>query len=107
MKQNAPYIIKSISEYHAFHKLPKPTHPLVSVINFKDLGLRDGPLPNSISYNFFSINLKKDFDGKVKYGQQYYDFDDGVMSFYAPRQVITLEGNFTKIPKGYAWRALC
>lgn len=101
MKQNAPYVIKSISEYHAFHKLAKPTHPLVSVINFKDIEMPDGPLPHSISYNFFSINLKKDFDGKVKYGQQYYDFDEGVMSFYAPRQVITLEGDFTKIPKGY------
>jgi AraC-like DNA-binding protein len=100
MKQNAPYVIKSISEYHAFNKLAKPTHPLVSVINFRDM-MPDRPLPNSITYNFFSVNLKKDFNGKVKYGQRYYDFDEGVMSFYAPRQVITLEGDFIKIPAGY------
>lgn len=100
MKQNAPYVIKSISEYHVFNKLAKPTHPLVSVINFRDI-MPDRPLPNSITYNFFSVNLKKDFNGKVKYGQRYYDFDEGVMSFYAPRQVITLEGDFIKIPAGY------
>lgn len=30
-------------------------------------------------YNFYSVYLKKNCDGKVKYGQQYYDFDEGII----------------------------
>ncbi len=79
----------------------KPTHPLVSVFNFKDMALPQKEMPASIAYDFYSINLKKNFEGKIRYGQQYYDFDEGVMSFYAPKQVITIEGEITKIPEGY------
>jgi len=42
-------------------------------------------------YNFYSVCIKKDFNGKVKYGQTDYDHDGGVLSFYAPGQVSTIE----------------
>lgn len=102
MKQELPRQIHSISTYHAFARLPKPMHPLVSVINFDECVETYGEMPQSLVYNFYSINLKKDFDGKIKYGQQYYDFDEGVMTFYAPKQVINLQEMPTKIPKGYS-----
>ena len=102
MKQETPHSIHSISAYHAFAGLPQPTHPLVSVINFDECEGRYGAVQQSLMYHFYSINLKKDFDGKVKYGQQYYDFDEGVMTFYAPKQVINLQELPTRIPKGYS-----
>ena len=45
----------------------------------------------TLVYNFYSICIKKNYKGKMKYGQNYYDFDEGMMSFFAPGQVITTE----------------
>lgn len=86
-----PCIINSISELHRILGLPKPEHPLVSVINFDDIKYSADESLTSVIYNFYSICIKKDFKGKVKYGQQYYDFDEGVMTFFSPGQVISTE----------------
>jgi AraC-like DNA-binding protein len=44
-------------------------------------------------FDFYSIALKRNFDSKVKYkyGQQTYDFDEGVMFFIAPKQVFSVQ----------------
>jgi len=101
MKPDTLVKFNSISEYHAFSQFEKPTHPLVSVVRFDEFCIPENCLPGSIMYDFYSINLKKGFDGKIRYGQQYYDFDEGVMAFYAPRQVIKIETGVSKIPEGY------
>ncbi len=88
---NHPYVINSISELHRLLQLPKPAHPLVSVINFADVKCVDDEKMRSIVYNFYSVCTKKGYKGKVKYGQNYYDFDDGIMTFYSPGQVLTTE----------------
>jgi AraC family transcriptional regulator, transcriptional activator of pobA len=88
---NAPLIINSISEQHRLYSLPKPEHPLVSVISFSDIALNPNSFVGAIAFNFYNIAIKKDFKGKLKYGQNYYDFDEGVMSFIAPGQVISKE----------------
>lgn len=93
MKKEAshPYIIESVSELHRLMKLPKPAHPLVSVIDLSDVKCRIDETIKSVVYNFYSICIKKDFTGKLKYGQNYYDFDEGVMTFFSPGQVISTE----------------
>ncbi|WP_343605770.1 helix-turn-helix transcriptional regulator [Fluviicola sp.] len=101
MKREALYAINSISEYHALTNLGKPVHPLVSVFNFKEYTQPNEARPRRMLYNIYVVNIKKNFDGKIKYGQQYYDFDEGVMTFYAPKQVIEIKEMITKIPDGY------
>ena len=93
MKKNAstPYFIHSISELHRILELPKPEHPLVSVINFEEITCYTDESMKSIIYNFYSICIKKGFKGKLKYGQNYYDFDEGIMTFFSPGQVITTD----------------
>lgn len=86
-----PYLINSISELHRLLELPKPKHPLVSVIRFEEIKCFDDESLRSVSYNFYCIALKKNFDGKMKYGQQYYDFDEGVMTFFSPTRVVTTD----------------
>ena len=83
--------IKTISEYHQVMGLPKPEHPLVSVINFESI--KRLPYDESISlvFNFYSISLKRSFNAKMKYGQQEYDFDEGIMFFISPGQVFGIE----------------
>ena len=88
---NSPYIINSISEVHRILELPKPEHPLVSVINLSEIKCYTDESLTSVVYNFYSVCIKKDYKGKLKYGQNYYDFDEGVMTFFAPGQVITTE----------------
>lgn len=92
MASRSPYRFKKISDYHQFRGLPKPEHPLISVINLesvKPLHHQDEPV--SLVFDFYSISLKRMFDAKVKYGQQTYDFDEGVMFFMSPGQVFSIE----------------
>ncbi|AUD02076.1 helix-turn-helix domain-containing protein [Spirosoma pollinicola] len=86
-----PYSIKSISELHRLLKLSKPEHPLVSVIDFSDITCFSDQKLRSIRYHFYCIALKKDFQGKMMYGQNSYDFDEGVMTFFSPGQVVTTD----------------
>lgn len=88
---NSPHVINSVSELHRLLSLPKPQHPLVSFVNLADVQDFCEVPANSFVYNFYSICIKNDFAGKLKYGQNYYDFDAGVMSFFAPGQVISTE----------------
>ena len=81
----------TIADYHQFAGLPKPEHPLVSVVRFEDIRSVVVEKPKSIINNFYSIALKRNFNGKLKYGQQQYDFDEGIMVFISPGQVITVE----------------
>jgi len=88
---NKPYIFNSVSELHRLLELPKPKHPLVSVIRFEETKCFEDEHLRSVAYNFYCIAIKKNFEGKMKYGQQYYDFDEGVMTFFSPMQVVTTD----------------
>jgi AraC-like DNA-binding protein len=86
-----PFHLKTIAEYHRFMELPKPEHPLISVVRFEDIKRMPNDSVTSIIHSFYSIALKKNFKQKMKYGQQAFDFDEGVMHFMSPKQVLTIE----------------
>ena len=101
MIDKQPHRIKSITEFHRFRELPKPEHPLVSVIDLKDMrGLRKDE-PRTMVYDYYFIALKKDLAGKMIYGQQEYDFDEGVMFFIAPNQVFSIAEANTQRQSGW------
>jgi AraC family transcriptional activator of pobA len=91
MKRNdpAPHRINSISELHKLLGLPKPLHPLVSLVQNCDLKMVKEEFPTSLSLNFYKISYIENLHGKIKYGQSYYDFDEGGMVFVAPHQLLT------------------
>jgi len=93
--------IDTISAYHQFAGLPKPEHPLISVVRFDDIRPRQIDRPKAIVNNFYSIALKRNFNGRLNYGQQPYDFDDGVMVFLAPGQVLTVTTDEPAEPTGW------
>jgi AraC family transcriptional activator of pobA len=101
MKNNNTYFLNSVSELHQFLNIKKPTHPLVSVVNLDDINAVVAEEMITIVYNFYTIYLKKNFDGKIKYGQQYYDFDDGIMTFFAPKQMFSIEESSTTKVEGW------
>jgi AraC-like DNA-binding protein len=100
MANNTPYKFKTISEYHTFRGLPAPEHPLISVVNFDDIQLKDDE-PKSLVCSFYAIALKRHPDAKLKYGQQEYDFNEGVMLFMAPGQVFGIKTEGHEKPSGW------
>ncbi|QJD80721.1 helix-turn-helix domain-containing protein [Spirosoma rhododendri] len=86
-----PRRISTISEYHQVRELPRPEHPLISVINLDQLDKSYDCEPVSLVLDFYSIALKRNPHSKMKYGQQTYDFDEGVLFFIAPGQVFSIE----------------
>ena len=85
--------IKTISEFHRLRNLPKPEHPLISIIDYADLKFSEEEKGQKLSaiFDFYSVSVKRNLSGKLQYGQQYYDFDEGVMSFISPNQVFGIE----------------
>jgi AraC family transcriptional activator of pobA len=87
-EQNIPLKLNSISEMHTVLGFPKPLHPLISLVNYGDIKTPFEEWPKAIVPNFYKISFKKNTTGKIKYGQGYYDFDEGGLTFISPNQVI-------------------
>jgi AraC family transcriptional activator of pobA len=85
-----PYRLQSITELHRIAGYAKPQHPLISIINLE--GLANDTDITSVIFDFFVVSMKRGCD-KLFYGQQKYDFDEGVMAFLAPGQILRGENN--------------
>jgi AraC family transcriptional activator of pobA len=85
------YRIRSITEFHQLRQLPKPEHPLISVVNIEDMSHAEPEETLTLMLDYYNISLKRNFSGKFHYGQQEYDFDEGIMFFIAPGQVFSIE----------------
>jgi AraC family transcriptional activator of pobA len=90
-----PYKINTISQYHQVLGIAKPEHPLVSVISLDEFKPPAGNSRISVVFDFYIISLKRNLEGTINYtyGQQAYDFDDGVMFFISPKQVFSFEAD--------------
>jgi len=84
---------KSISEFHNYSNLPKPEHPLISLVDYSKVNYATDSDKIKWVQDFYSIGLKRNVSEKFNYGQQAYDFDEGVFSFVAPQQILTIEIN--------------
>jgi AraC-like DNA-binding protein len=89
---------ETIKQYCAFNK-QEALHPLVSVI---DLSKADPRKLQRMSYDFNVIFLKEIKCGDLRYGCNYYDYEEGTLVFLAPGQVIGENGKEFYQPKGYA-----
>lgn len=87
--EHAPYTFKSLTDAHRMLGLPKPRHPLVSLINGTNTQLLVNMPPGPHVLNYYKISCKPKFSGKLRYGQRYYDFDEGGLLFASPGQVIS------------------
>lgn len=78
----------SITDAHRFFNLPKPKHPLISLIYSADTCIRSADQANSHVLGFYKISYRPKFASKIRYGQHYYDFDEGGLLFAAPGQIL-------------------
>lgn len=98
------YQFDTIASYNALNN-QETLHPLVSVIDFNKAKPRswDGNKSVKINYGFYCIFLKDVKCGDLKYGNQYYDYQEGTLVFVAPGQVMEIETDGEVYqPKGYA-----
>lgn len=85
------FTFNTISDFHDFRGFAKPEHPLISVIDVTTVKDFTDVEPANIVFNFYLISMKEGYNVRMKYGQQEYDFNEGVMSFLAPGQVFSIE----------------
>jgi len=84
-----PYSVKSISEIHRVAGLEKPLHPLISIIDVSKL--TNDTKVKAVVFDFYAVSLKRGCDN-LFYGQQKYDFDEGLMAFMSPGQILRGDG---------------
>lgn len=91
------YHINTISQAHQAMGLPKPKHPLVSVVQTKDFN-------SSLDFNgvkiinqLYQVTLKQLGCGHLFYGRNTYDYEEGTLVFTSPGQVTTFEGEMPPV----------
>jgi AraC family transcriptional activator of pobA len=90
-EEHIPHQFNSISDLHRVLGLPKPLHPLVSLVDNTNIAIEKEQLRQPFLLNFYKISYKTGLHGKIRYGQNYYDFDDGGMVFTSPNQLLAAE----------------
>lgn len=97
MKNKGEKLIRfiSISESHQAFGLPAPQHPLISLVHFNEKNpFNTGMAPMYDVLSFYKITFITKNSGRLKYGQDYYDYNEGSMLFLAPNQLVgTVEYN--------------
>lgn len=92
-KNNNPIRVSSISQLHEILQLPKPLHPMLSLVDNSGIALNPELMESSVLLDFYKISYKLSTNGKMGYGQGYYDFNEGGMMFTAPNQLIFIDDN--------------
>lgn len=91
--------LETVAEYNAM-RCVKTLHPLVTVLDLS----KAKPMPaKTFNFGLYAVYLKELNCGELKYGRNYYDYQDGTLVFIAPGQVIGVppkEKTFE--PKGWA-----
>src|ERR1700743_3879231 len=87
-EENSHLNFKSLSDAHRAFGLPKPVHPLISLINGAHTPIGVHRPSGAHVLHFYKISYKPKVSGKLRYGQYYYDFDEGGLLFASPNQLI-------------------
>jgi AraC family transcriptional activator of pobA len=89
MKSEQPKISKleSITEIHRMLDIPGPAHPLITLLDTREERINLSLLPVSYVTTLYKISFVTKLGGQFRYGQGYYDFDEGSMVFTAPHQL--------------------
>jgi AraC-like DNA-binding protein len=98
------YKFNTVSEYNVLNN-QETLHPLVSVIDFSNAKPRSwgGSKTVKINYGLYCIFLKEIKCGDLKYGCNYYDYQEGTLVFVSPGQVMEFETDGKGYqPKGHA-----
>ena len=85
--------LESISQLNALFQQTAPTHPLIAVIDFSKMEKHEKVEEIKLTCGFYSVMFKNHCANKLKYGKEYYDFQEGTLMCIAPNQIITIEND--------------
>lgn len=94
--------INSVAALHTFMGLPSPSNPLITLIDHSQTQNYKQSQNEKLLLDFYNISIKRSFKGKLKYGKNHYDFDDGTMSFIAPNQIISVDSEEDRNSDGWS-----
>lgn len=78
---------ESISDYNKFNN-HETLHPLVSILDLSKASPRSA---YKMNFGIYTVILKDVKCGDLKYGKEYYDYQEGTLVFFAPGQVVEVE----------------
>jgi AraC-like DNA-binding protein len=90
--------LDSITQYNELRGV-ETLHPLVSVV---DMSKTNATASLRIHFGFYCVFLKEVKCGDLKYGCNYYDYQEGTLVFVAPGQVLGINSKEVIQPKGWA-----
>lgn len=89
--EEKPHIYNSISAYHRDLGLQKPLHPLISVVDYKDMKASPALPSARFILNFYKLSFIDGSKGKIGYGKNHFDFNEGGLVFVAPGQMMSAD----------------
>ncbi|WP_158798922.1 AraC family transcriptional regulator [Pedobacter sp. L105] len=92
---------KTVSQQHERMGVAMPRHPLFSIIRFEDIPKIEIDQRTKLISDLYYISLKKDCPCKMQYGQTMFDFDQGIISCFAPKQVSIIDKDFSFATSGW------
>ncbi len=93
--------LKTVFQLHEMIGVAKPKHPLFSILRFEDLPIVKTDQRLKIIADYYQITLKTECPCKMQYGQNMFDFDEGVVSCFAPNQVSIIDEDFSFARSGW------
>lgn len=92
--------INTIDEYNKLMGV-ETLHPLVTVVDWSKT-VSPKVYPAGYSYGFYAVFLKEVKCGDIRYGRNYYDYQEGTLVFLAPNQDYAIMNRKPAQPKGFA-----
>ena len=87
--KHKPRIYQSITDMQRAFGLPKPLHPLISLLDQSNVQITREMLAPTFVMEFYNITYNESAGCKMRYGQTTYDFNEGGMFFSSPGQPLT------------------
>lgn len=104
MREEPIFRIESVSQFFEAIGKEKPAHPLIGVVDVTDLNVTEEQMEAykdiKMTSDLYSIILKDGTCG-MQYGRNKYDFEEGVLQFIAPNQII--RSNDSHTPSSYGF----
>lgn len=93
--------IKTVDKYNKLVDVKTP-HPLVNVIDFSTVKPKDkSEVSGTFTFGFYTVSIKYGKNCDLKYGRNYYDYQEGTLVFMAPGQVMSVEAKEEFKPEGF------
>lgn len=86
----------TVNDYNSYNN-NETLNPLVSIVDLSKAAPRK---KYRMHFNLYCVILKQTKCGDIKYGNNYYDYQEGTLVFFAPGQVVEIDSDVYYQPHG-------